>query len=144
MPLRPWFSYLRTHDKAQTRDFGSLTPRYCLERGSLARQTLLLPKPRSNMKSHAEFVMNKPNIALYAGDSLGESQIANNLAATRQVGWTTVVLGLFHIGYPPDWPEAKIFFNDTGVIDGGKYLGDPSWPNSIAQLKQNGSSVTQI
>ena len=88
--------------------------------------------------------MNKPNIALYAGDSLGESQIVNNLAATRQVGWTTVILGLFHIGYPPDWPEAKIFFNDTGVIDGGKYLGDFSWPNNIAQLKQNGSSVTQI
>jgi hypothetical protein len=96
------------------------------------------------MKSHVEFVMNKPNIALYAGDSLGESQIVNNLAATRQVGWTTVILGLFHIGYPPDWPEAKIFFNDTGVIDGGKYLGDFSWPNNIAQLKQNDSSVTQI
>ena len=79
---------------------------------SKPKETLLLSKPKSSLNSHVEFVMNKPNIALYAGNSLGKSQIVNNLAATRQVGWTTVILGLFHIGYPPDWPEAEIFFND--------------------------------
>ena len=52
--------------------------------------------------------MSDLNIAVYAGAALGESQIVTNLAATKQAGWTTVILGLFHIGYPPDWPEAKI------------------------------------
>jgi len=81
--------------------------------------------------------MSDLNIAVYAGAALGESQIVTNLAATKQAGWTTVILGLFHIGYPPDWPEAKIFFNDTGVVDGGRYLADPGWPDNVAQLKQN-------
>ena len=87
--------------------------------------------------------MSDLNIAVYAGAALGESQIVTNLAATKQAGWTTVILGLFHIGYPPRWPEAKIFFNDTGVVDGGRYLADPGWPDNIAQLKQN-SPITQI
>ena len=87
--------------------------------------------------------MSDLNIAVYAGGALGESKIVQNLADTKQAGWRTVILGLFHIGYPPDWPEAKIFFNDTGVVDGGRYLADPSWPKNIAQLKQN-SPITQI
>ena len=88
-------------------------------------------------------LMSKPNIAVYAGNSLGGSGIVTNLPATTQAGWTTIILGLFHIGYPPGQLEAEIFFNDVPVVADGKYLGDPSWPNNIAQLKQN-SSITQI
>ena len=88
-------------------------------------------------------LMSKPNIAVYAGNSLGGSGIVTNLPATKQAGWTTIILGLFHIGYPPGQLEAEIFFNDVPVVADGKYLGDPSWPNNIAQLKQN-SSITQI
>lgn len=88
--------------------------------------------------------MSKPNIAVYAEGALGPRQIAKNLPATQQAGWTTIILGLFHIGYPPDWPEAAIYFNDPPpIIDGGKYLADTRWPDYIAQLKQN-SSITKI
>jgi hypothetical protein len=88
--------------------------------------------------------MSQQNIALYAGKSLDGTEILKNLAATKQAGWTTIILGLFHIGYPPKWKEAEIFFNDPpSIINGGEYLGDRSWPDHIAQLKQD-SQITQI
>ncbi len=64
-------------------------------------------------------------------------------------GWTTIVLGLFHVGYPPKQNEAEIFFNSTSIIKGGKDAGefsagfDPAWPEKIAELKQK-SQITRI
>ena len=57
--------------------------------------------------------MTAPIIAAYALDALGPANIATNLEATK-AGWTTILLGLFHIGYPPGDPpnyqtEAEIF-----------------------------------
>ena len=37
-------------------------------------------------------LMSKPNIAVYAGNSLGGSGIVTNLPATTQAGWTTIIL----------------------------------------------------
>ena len=93
--------------------------------------------------------MSVPNIAMYAVNTLGPSKIAQNRKAARQAGWTTIILGLFHIGYPPRYAEAEIFFNDTSIIKGGSDAGkfntgfDPAWPGEIARLKQN-SRITKI
>lgn len=93
--------------------------------------------------------MSVPNIAMYAGNTLGPSKIAQNRKPARQAGWTTIILGLFHIGYPPRYAEAEIFFNDTSIIKGGSDAGkfntgfDPAWPGEIARLKQN-SRITKI
>src|SRR5215469_6456308 len=93
--------------------------------------------------------MTAPSIAAYALDALGPANIATNLEATRAAGWTTILLGLFHIGYPPDQAEAEIFFNSTSIIKGGKDAGtfstgfDPAWPQMIAALKEN-SPITRI
>jgi hypothetical protein len=97
--------------------------------------------------------MTAPIIAAYALDALGPANIATNLEATK-AGWTTILLGLFHIGYPPGDPpnyqtEAEIFFNSTSIIKGGKDAGtlsagfDPAWPQMIAALKEN-SPITRI
>ena len=97
--------------------------------------------------------MTAPIIAAYALDALGPANIATNLEATK-AGWTTILLGLFHIGYPPGDPpnyqtEAEIFFNSTSMIKGGKDAGtfsasfDPAWPQMIAALKEN-SPITRI
>jgi hypothetical protein len=90
--------------------------------------------------------MNTPNIALYAGGPLGPSEILQNLAATQKAGWTTIILGLFHIGRPSITGQnyGDIIFNDSMAISQGKYVADSSWPNNVAQLKQAGSSVTKI
>ena len=90
--------------------------------------------------------MNTPNIALYAGGPLGPSEISQNLAATQKAGWTTIILGLFHIGRPAVTGQTygDIIFNDSMTISQGKYVVDSSWPNNVAQLKQAGSSVTKV
>jgi hypothetical protein len=93
--------------------------------------------------------MTALQIAAYAAGALGPTVIAANLDATRRAGWTTIILGLFHIGYPPDQAEAEIFFNSTSIIEGGKDAGklgtgfDPAWPQKIAALKEN-SPITRI
>ena len=93
--------------------------------------------------------MTPPSIAAYVLDALGPANIATNLDAIRAAGWTTILLGLFHIGYPPDQAEAEIFFNSTSIIKGGQYAGtfstgfDPTWPQQIAALKKN-SPITRI
>jgi hypothetical protein len=90
--------------------------------------------------------MNTPNIALYAGGPLGPSEIGQNLAATQQAGWTTIILSLFHIGRPEVSGQnyGDIIFNDSMTVSQGEYVADPSWPDNVARLKQDGSSVTQI
>jgi hypothetical protein len=92
--------------------------------------------------------MVMPNIAVYAGGPLGPDKIATNLANTRSAGWTTIIIGLFHIGRPdiPGQQYGDIIFGGAPmVIQNGKYvLPDYSWPEAIAALKGTGSSITQI
>lgn len=86
--------------------------------------------------------MSAPKIAVYA--DLGPASVDPLYDSTKKAGWTTIILGLLHIGYPPDWVEAEIFFNDPpSIIKDGAYRADPAWPAKIAQLKQN-SPITQI
>jgi len=90
--------------------------------------------------------MSTPNIGLYAGGPLGPTEIAQNLSATQQAGWTTIILSLFHIGNPNNvgqqWGDI-IFNGSPQVVTQGSYVADPAWPNNVAKLKQAGS-VTNI
>jgi hypothetical protein len=77
---------------------------------------------------------------LYSGGPLGPTQIDQHITDIQQSGFTTVVLWSFHIASNGD-----ITFNDPPtLVSGGKYIGDTSWPGKVAQLKQNGSSVSKI
>ena len=90
--------------------------------------------------------MTAPNTAVYAGSPLGPSKIDQNLAATQGAGWTTIILGLYHIGRPSvtgqHWGD--IIFNDTPVIQQGQVVTPSGWPARIAQLKQGTTSITKI
>lgn len=88
--------------------------------------------------------MNTPNIGLYAGGPLGPTEITTNLSATQQAGWTTIILGLFHIGNPQNTGQnwGDIIFNDSMVVSQGSYVAASGWPNNVAQLKQAGSVVS--
>src|SRR5215469_3357063 len=86
--------------------------------------------------------MSEKKIAMFAG--LGPNTVDPLYDSTKKAGWTTIILGLFHIGYPPDWVEAEIFLNDPpSIIRNGVYTAAPAWPAKIAALKQN-SPITQI
>jgi len=94
--------------------------------------------------SYKKVDMSASKIAVYATNELGPANIDRVSDATKKAGWTTITLGLFHVGYPPKWAEADIFFNDPPpIVHNGSYRADPAWPEKIAQLKQN-SPVTQI
>lgn len=91
--------------------------------------------------------MGNPNIAIYGGGPLGPDEIATNLNQTRDAGWTTIILGLFHIGRPQVSGQRYgdiVFGAGPIVIQNGDWLlPDASWPDDVAQLKQ-GSTITQI
>lgn len=90
--------------------------------------------------------MGSSIIALYAGGPLGPANIATNLEAVQQAGWTAIILGLFHIGNPANEGQhwGDLIFNDMpAVVSQGTYAADPAWPSHVAALKSSGS-VTQV
>jgi len=76
-------------------------------------------------------------IAAYGEGVMYPPYLTPNLAAIQTAGWTTVILGLFHISATGD-----IGFNDTAIITGGAYVGDTSWPGLLSQLIQTGGPST--
>ncbi|HEV7660310.1 MAG TPA: hypothetical protein VGO55_10735 [Allosphingosinicella sp.] len=91
--------------------------------------------------------MTTPNIAVYAGDPMGPNGSPEIFAQAAQAGWTTIILGLFHIGRPsiPGQQYGDIIFGADPIIiqDGNWKLPDDSWPTAVAQLMAGGL-VTQI
>jgi hypothetical protein len=91
-----------------------------------------------------------PNIALYAGAALAPAQIVPELPFMAGDGFTTIILGMFHIGNPvvrAGTHLGDIIFNDNDpiVIRDGKYISSfPEWPGNIAKMKASGAKVTQI
>jgi phospholipase C len=84
--------------------------------------------------------MQSHDIALYAGGPLGPDQISTNAADIKGSGFTTVILWSFHIA-----ADGDIAFNDTqGIVSGGRYLGDAGWPQAVAALKSDGSTVERV
>jgi hypothetical protein len=75
----------------------------------------------------------------------GKNDPAAVVAAITGSKLTTPILGLFHVNCssetcpneesPPGSQDADITFNDSLIIRGGKYVGDPSWPDTIKSLR---------
>jgi hypothetical protein len=88
-------------------------------------------------------------LALYAKEALSPSNIAKTEAILKDSGFTTIMLGLFHIGLEehsyPGHPQtdAEIFFNDVSIIQGGQNAGklspgfDTTWAPKLASLKES-------
>jgi len=90
--------------------------------------------------------MTALNIGAYALGVLGADNIGQNLNAIRQAGWTTINLGLFHIGRPQlhGQQHGDIIFNSPDkVVSDGLYVYNPDWPGQLSQLKQGGN-VTNL
>ena len=77
-------------------------------------------------------------IAAYGEGAMYPPNLAANVAALRTAGWSTLMLGLFHIDATGD-----LYFNDTPLISAGKYVGDAGWPKQLGQLIQPGQSTIQ-
>ena len=78
------------------------------------------------------------NFVLYALDALGPSNIESEIALIRADGFTTIVIGMFHIGNPEvkkTTQLADIIFNGDNplVIRAGKYVADA--PTGLARSR---------
>ena len=97
-----------------------------------------------------ETIVSTRNLVLYALNSLGPYKIQNEIDNMRGDGFTTIVIGMFHIGNPSVAKNTQlgdIIFNggEPIVIRAGKDVSNaPNWPRQIAKLKGDGSSVTKV
>jgi hypothetical protein len=90
--------------------------------------------------------MTDLNTILYAGNVLGPQAIAGNTNDVYESGFTTVLLGLSHIGRGPDAKDpipgqktGDIIFNDPSqggviVVSDGQYVGPVAWPGQLQEL----------
>jgi len=92
-------------------------------------------------------IMTTPNWVLYALNTLGPSNIQNELQNMRTNNFTTIIIGMIHIGNHGD-TLGDIIFNggEPTLISNGKivFSGAQAWANQIAQLKGGGSPVTKV
>jgi hypothetical protein len=95
-------------------------------------------------------VSTRNNFVLYSLYTLGPATIGGEINYMRESGFTTIVIGMFHIGNPEvakDTQLGDIIFNGGKplVIRDGKYVANaPHWPGQIGQLKQGTTSVTKV
>lgn len=79
-------------------------------------------------------------IAAYGEGVMYPPKLSANIAAIQTAGWTSVILGLFHVDAAGD-----ISFNDTQIITGGAYIGAPEWPSQLSQLLSGpGSTIERL
>ena len=86
---------------------------------------LLFLEPRSNAWPGAA--------ALYAGGPLttaGPGALQN----LRDSGFTTVIAWTLHVA-----ADGSLSFNDQPLVTGGSFVGDPAWPERLAELKRGGT-----
>jgi hypothetical protein len=84
--------------------------------------------------------MTSLNVAAYGQGMMYPPSLAPNMATIQTAGWTSIILGLFHIDNVGD-----LSFNDTVIITAGSYVGDPEWPGQLAQLLSGqGSTITTL
>lgn len=82
----------------------------------------------------------------------GGTDPAGVVAAVTGSQLTTPILALLHVncspstcpggGSPSDSQDGDITFNDTLIVRGGEYCGDPTWPATIKSLRAG--RVTKI
>jgi len=95
--------------------------------------------------------MSVLNIAAYASGCIYPTTspiqpVSTTISQLKQSGFTTAILGLFHIGrdykISPTQIMGDLYFNDTLVISKGVYVGDSSWPGLVESMI--GGTVTQL
>ena len=103
--------------------------------------------------------MDTPNYVLYALNLLGPYMIDLHLEPVKKSGYTTIVVGMLHIGNPEvksttQWGD--IIFNGDEplvirdrkgpfpLVTAEKKTACLAWPGQIAALKGQSSSVTQV
>jgi len=71
--------------------------------------------------------------AVYGGGPFypGSNSVLENLKYTN---FSTIVCWAIHVH-----DNADLYFNNTLIVSGGKYVGDPSWAQELANLKDGGS-----
>lgn len=83
--------------------------------------------------------MSSFNVSAY-GEGLMYSSLSQNMAAIQTAGWTSVILGLFHVD-----TSGNIYFNDTKIITNGSYIGTSNWPSQLKQLMTGqGSTIKTL
>lgn len=96
---------------------------------------------------------NTYNLAAYCSGDFGPGISDALIANVQESGLTTIILWAMHIGRPsiPGQQYGDLVFNDgdirivsAGTYNPGNVADIAAWPSAIAQLKQNGSSVTKI
>lgn len=82
--------------------------------------------------------MSQITSAIYASGELytGGSAVITDLKGS---GFTSVVAWAAHVQTNGDF-----HFNDTPIVQQGKYVGDPGWPELLAGLKQGTTSVNRL
>ena len=78
-----------------------------------------------------------PNIAFYVeGAAYPSAKLKALLPSIEAAGWTTAILGLFHVGRASiqGQTDGDILFNDTMIIQQGRYVGDSEWPAVMVGL----------
>lgn len=82
--------------------------------------------------------MSPITAGIYGGGPLysGGQEVIDDLRAS---GMTTVVAWSVHVSTSGD-----LIFNDPKIVSGGEYVGDESWPDLLASLKEPPSSVTRL
>jgi hypothetical protein len=97
------------------------------------------------------------NSILYAGNALGPAKISGNTNDVLESGFTTIQLGLLHIGRGPGGAKnpkpglitGDIVFNNEEeggliVISNGVYKGPETWPSQLKQLLSSQGKVTRM
>jgi hypothetical protein len=97
------------------------------------------------------------NTVLYAGNALGPTNISRNTNNVLESGFTTIQLGLLHIGRGPGGAKnpkrglitGDIIFNNEEeggliVISNGVYKGPETWPSQLKQLLSTQGKVTRM
>lgn len=96
------------------------------------------------------------NTAIYAGNVLSPSNIGTNTSDIQGSGFTTIILGLCHIGRGPGAYEpvpgqqtGDFVFNDPSqggliVISGGNYVGPSAWPGDLNNLLASNGGTGSI
>ena len=97
--------------------------------------------------------MANRQIAAYGLGEVYPPNLDKNMSALQTAGWTTIIVGLFHIDGPnnvgpahkPVDAAGNLYVNDTKIIDNNQYIGSADWPNQLQQLiKGPGSTVTTL
>ncbi|MCU0434827.1 MAG: hypothetical protein MUC87_15335 [Bacteroidia bacterium] len=98
--------------------------------------------------------MSNHNAVIYAGNALGPANISTNSLDITKSGFTTLILGLAHIGRGPGAYEpvagqqtGDIVFNNPSdggliMISNGVYVGPSDWPQQLRGLMDG--NITQI